>query len=158
MELDLARAVLGGLAGTVAMTVVMYMGSALMGLKMDMPMTLGTMFLRKGMGAWLVGLMMHLMMGAIFFVIYAALFGALGITSGIVAWAGVFAIIHGLMAGAAFGIMPALHPRMAGATASASDTVPAPGFFGVRLGRMAPMAIIVVHVVYGLVAGAVYVA
>ncbi|MBI2918198.1 MAG: hypothetical protein HYY01_09400 [Chloroflexi bacterium] len=156
MEFDLTQAVLGGLVGTIAMTIVMYMGSWMMGLKMDMPMTLGTMFLRKGTAAWSVGLMMHLVMGAIFFIIYAALLGALGITSAVVAWTGIFGVIHGLMAGAAFGMMPALHPRMATPGATAPDTVPAPGFFGVKLGAMAPIAIIVVHVIYGLVAGAVY--
>lgn len=155
MDFDIGRAILGGLVGTVSMTVVMYMG-AMMGMKMDMPMTLGTMLFPKGPAAWVVGLMMHLMMGVVFFIIYAALFTALNIESGIIGWSALFGAIHALMAGAAFGMMPSVHPRMA--AEPTPGTVSAPGYFGVKMGMMGPVALIVVHVVYGLVAGAIYAA
>ncbi|MBI2846980.1 MAG: hypothetical protein HYX82_03765 [Chloroflexi bacterium] len=157
MELEIGRAVLSGLIGTIAMTMVMYMGS-MMGMKMDMPMTLGTMFFPRGSVAWVVGLMMHLMMGVVFFIIYAVLFAALGIESGIIGWSALFGAIHALMAGAAFGMMPSVHPRMATEPKSSPDTVSAPGYFGVKMGMMGPLALIVVHVIYGLVAGSIYAA
>lgn len=157
MDFEIGRAVLGGLVGTIAMTVGMYMGS-MMGMEMDMPMTLGTMFFPKGAAAWVVGLMMHLMMGVVFFIIYAALFTAFGIESGIIGWSALFGAIHALMAGAAFGMMPSVHPRMATEPKSSPRTVSAPGYFGVKLGMMGPAALIVVHVIYGVVAGAIYAA
>lgn len=157
MDFEIGRAVLGGLAGTIAMTVVMYMGS-MMGMKMDMPMTLGTMFFPKGTAAWVVGLMIHLMMGVVFFIIYAALFTALGIESGIIGWSALFGAIHALLAGAAFGMMPSVHPRMATEPKSSPGTVSAPGYFGVKMGMMGPAALIAVHLIYGIVAGAIYAA
>ncbi|MBI2172120.1 MAG: hypothetical protein HYU30_08920 [Chloroflexi bacterium] len=158
MEFEVGKAIVAGVVGTLAMTVVMYMGSMLMGLKMDIPMTLGTMLLRRGTGAWLLGLMMHLMLGAIFFIIYAALFQAFGIRSGVIGWSAVFGVVHAVMAGLAFGMMPALHPRMATMRGNVSGEVPAPGYFGLKLGAMAPMAVVGVHVVYAVVAALVYLA
>ncbi len=155
MEFEIGKAVLGGVIGTLAMTMAMYMGGMVMGLKMDMPMTLGTMVLPKGSGAWILGMMMHLMMGAVFFTIYAALFHAFGIRSGVIVWSGAFGVVHAVMAGVVFGMMPAIHPRMATAGGN-GETVPAPGYFGLKLGAMAPMAIVAVHVVFGLAGGAVY--
>ncbi len=156
MEFEIGKAVLGGVIGTLAMTMVMYMGSMMMGLKMDMPMTLGTMVLPKGTGAWVLGMMLHLMMGTVFFIIYAALFQAFGIRSGVVGWSAVFGVVHAVMAGAVFGMMPAMHPRMAVAGGN-GEKVPAPGYFGLKLGTMAPVAIVAVHVVFGLVGGVLYI-
>jgi hypothetical protein len=138
------------------MTMVMYMGSFMMGMKMDMPMTLGTMVMPKGTSAWALGAMMHLVMGIVFFIIYAALFSTLSIQSAVAGWGALFGVVHAVLAGVAFGMMPRLHPRMAVASASVAQTVPAPGFFGMNTGRMAPMALIGVHVVYGGLGGAIY--
>jgi hypothetical protein len=158
MEFDIARAAVSGAVGAVAMTVVMYMGSMMMGLKMDMPMTLGTMILPKGTAAWALGLMVHLMMGAVFFIVYAALFQEFGIRTAIAGWSALFGVVHALLAGMAFGMMPMLHPRMATEPASDSGKVAAPGYWGIKLGWMGPMAIIGVHAVYGALAGAIYAA
>jgi hypothetical protein len=157
MEFEIGKAVVGGLVGTIAMTMVMSMGS-LMGMKMDMPMMLGTMLFPRGTVAWAAGLMLHLMMGAGLFIAYAAIFNALTIQSGIIGWSALFGTVHGLVTGAAMGMMPLLHPRMATGPASGSGRLPAPGFFGIKMGTMAPMAIVAVHVAYGLVGGAIYAA
>ncbi len=155
MEFEFGKALIGGLIGTVAMTMVMYMGS-MMGMKMDMPMTLGTMLLPRGGAAWGLGLMAHLMMGMVFFIIYAVLFKAFGIQSGVIGWSALFGAVHSLVAGIAFGMMPALHPRMVSGPDAGTDRVPAPGFMGAKMGPMGPMGVVVVHVAYGLVAGAIY--
>ncbi|MBI4298939.1 MAG: hypothetical protein HY666_04175 [Chloroflexi bacterium] len=157
MDFEIVRALVGGVIGTIAMTAVMYMGSA-MGMKMDMPMTLGTMFFPRGATAWIVGAMMHLMMGVVFFIIYAALIDTFGIQSAIAGWAALFGVVHALIAGTAFGMMPILHPRMAREPHLGTDKVAAPGFMGLEMGMMGPMAIVAVHAIYGLVAGAIYAA
>jgi len=156
MELDVGKAILAGLVGTGVMTAVMYMGH-LMNMRMDIPMMLGTVFLPKGTAAWVVGLMMHLMMGALFFLIYAALFDALSIDSGIVGWAVIFGLAHGTIAGAAMGMMPAMHPRMATAGGpETEDTVLNPGMFALSMGMMGPMALLALHAVFGLAGCLVY--
>lgn len=156
MEFQLDTAILAGLIGTAVMTAVMYMGY-MMNMRMDMPMMLGTMFLPKGPAAWAVGLMMHLMMGAAFFVVYALLFDALSIESSIVGWSAIFGLVHGTAAGMAMGMMPVMHPRMATATGPvADDRVPSPGIFATSFGLMGPMALLALHLVYGVVGGLVY--
>jgi len=158
MDFELGTAIGAGLVGTAAMTAVMYMGY-MMNMRMDMPMTLGTMFLPRGPAAWVLGLMLHFMMGAVFFVIYAALFDALSIETGVVGWSALFGLAHGVAAGAAMGMMPAMHPRMvtAGGPGEAEGVV-SPGFFATTYGIMGAMALIGVHVLYGLVGGLVYTA
>lgn len=157
MEFMLGTAIVAGLIGTVVMTAVMYAGG-MMGMHMDMPMMLGTMVMPRGTAAWVIGAMLHLMMGTAFFVVYAAIFDAAAIDSGIVAWSAGFGVVHGVMAGLAMGMMPAIHPRLETATSGTGTGVSAPGMFGLRMGPMGPVAIIALHVIFGLVAGAVYAA
>lgn len=156
MEFQLETAILAGLIGTAAMTGLMYMGY-LMNMRMDMPMMLGTMFLPRGTTAWALGLMLHLMMGVVFFVTYALIFDALAIESGVVGWAAAFGLAHGAVAGMAMGMMPGMHPRMATAHGSVgSEQVPNPGLFASSFGLMGPVAILMLHLVFGVVGGLVY--
>ncbi len=156
MEFELGTAIVAGLIGTAGMTALLYMG-AMMGMRMDMPMMLGTMFLPRGTAAWLLGLMMHFVMGVLFFIIYAALFDLLGLEDSLVGWGALFGLVHGVVAGMAMGMVGMMHPRMAAAGANGSgDTVSAPGLFAINVGAMAPMAVLAMHVVYGAVAGGVY--
>lgn len=64
MHPNLGRAVVGGLAGTVVMTMMMYLVSPMMmGMKMDVANMLGSML---GIG-WTLGMVMHFMLGTIVF-------------------------------------------------------------------------------------------
>jgi len=157
VEFELGTAILAGLAGTAVMTAALYMGYV-MGMRMDMPMMLGTMLLPKGAAAWLLGLAMHFMMGAAFFVVYAVLFDALAIEDTVAGWGALFGLAHGTMAGAAMGMMNVMHPRMEGSAQAGVGALPAPGFFGLRVSAMAPMAILMLHVIFGAVGAAVYTA
>lgn len=62
MELELGTAVIAGIVGTGVMTFVMAMGS-MMGMGMDIPKMLGTMFFPAGAAARISGLILHFMMG-----------------------------------------------------------------------------------------------
>jgi hypothetical protein len=157
MEFELGRAILAGIAGTVVMTAAMYMGF-LMNMRMDIPMMLGTMVLPRGTAAWVLGAAIHLMMGAIFFVIYALLLNAFGIESGVIGWAAIFGLVHGAVVGAVMGVIPTMHPRMEPAGAGGPASLPAPGFFGSNMGVMGPIAIVALHVLFAAVAAAVYTA
>ncbi len=58
-----SRAVLGGLAGTAAMSAMMYFVAPVMGLHMDIAAMLGSML----GGSWAAGLMMHVANGVLIF-------------------------------------------------------------------------------------------
>src|SRR5919201_256063 len=58
-----ARAALGGLAGTLAMTAMVYLVAPMMGLHMDIAAMLGSML----GGSWAAGMMMHFVNGAVIF-------------------------------------------------------------------------------------------
>lgn len=58
-----ARAALGGLVGTLAMTAMMYVVAPMMGLRMDIAAMLGSML----GGSWTAGLTMHFMNGSVIF-------------------------------------------------------------------------------------------
>jgi len=132
MRPNFGRTILGGLAGTVAITLLMYEGAPMMGLpKMDIAAMLGQI-----LGGWTPGMMMHFVNGvAIFPLIYAySLFSKLpgaptlkGLTFGVVLWAMAQLIV-----------MP-----MMGA-----------GIFGLKMGgMMAAIASLAGHIVYGALLG-----
>lgn len=94
--MDWGNAILAGLVATAVMTAVMYLGKA-MGMPMDMPRMLGLMFVGPdSVGlVYMLGLMVHLMMGVIFAIVYAALFDLLGVDANWL-WGAIFgAITHG---------------------------------------------------------------
>jgi len=63
-----SRAVLGGFAGTAAMTAMMYLVAPMMSLRMDIAAMLGSML----GGSWAAGMMMHVVNGSLIFpAIYA---------------------------------------------------------------------------------------
>lgn len=87
----LARVFLGGLAATLAITMMMYLVAPMMGLNMDIAAMLGSML----GGYWWAGLLMHVMLGAVVFplayafVLYYFLPGSptvKGITFGVALW------------------------------------------------------------------------
>lgn len=57
------RAMLGGAAGTLMMTAMMYLVAPMMGLHMDIAAMLGSML----RGSWAAGMMMHIINGAVLF-------------------------------------------------------------------------------------------
>lgn len=103
----LARAVLGGFVGTMAMTAMMYLVAPMMGLRMDIAAMLGSML---GMG-WAAGMMMHMVNGAVVFpaiytfVFYGRLPGspaARGLTWGVALWLLAQVVVMPMMGGGLF--------------------------------------------------------
>ena len=168
MELELIPALIAGLTGTVIMTVIMALATA-MGLTNMPPMHLviGSMMTGQRKMASLTGMVIHLIvMGSVTFgLIYAAAFVALNDAS-VATGAGV-GLVHGIIVGAmAMPVMGWIHPRMRdtnaddGASAGRDGRVAltSPGFFGVRWGSMTPRGMIVGHVIFGMVVAVVYTA
>ena len=132
MKPNTGRAILGGFAGTIVLTMLMYVGAPMMGIpKMDIAAMLGSM-----LGGWTMGMVMHFVNGVVLFpllyafFLFAKLRGA-PVTKGIL-WGVTLWLLAGLM------VMP-----MMGA-----------GFFGTANGGfMAAMASLMGHVVYGALLG-----
>lgn len=149
--MDWGSAIIAGIIATAVMTVLMYMGKA-MGMPMDMPRMLGLMFTEPGNGGmvYTLGMVAHFMMGIIFAIIYALLFEVFGISANWL-WGALFGAVHGTVAGMAFGMMPAMHPRM-----GEGQELAAPGYFGTNYGSMVPMGVIILHIVFGILVGIIY--
>jgi hypothetical protein len=109
MKPNVGRAILGGFAGTLAITFLMYIGAPMMGLqKMDIAAMLGSM-----LGGWTMGMIMHFVLGTIVFpLIYVyALFGKLtgspavkGLVWGAALWLAAGIVVMPMMGAGAFGM------------------------------------------------------
>jgi len=109
MRPNVGRTIIGGFAGTLAMTLLMYEGAPMMGLpKMDIAALLGHV-----LGGWTPGMIMHFANGAVIFpLIYAYfLFSKLrgaptlkGLTWGVVLWAMAQLIVMPMMGAGVFGL------------------------------------------------------
>jgi uncharacterized membrane protein YagU involved in acid resistance len=128
MRPNIGRTILGGLAGTVAITLMMYFVSPMMGVKIDIAATLGKML----GGSWSLGMTMHFINGTIIFpLIYVFLLYRIlpdqawtkGVYWGLILW---------------FLAQAAVMPMMGG------------GFFSANMGGMkAVIGSLLGHVVYG---------
>lgn len=150
-------AILAGLVGAVAMLVVIYGGKAMGMTRMDLLKTLGTMVAPKAATnvVYAIGAMMHLMMGAVFGLVHAGLLHAVDPSSdGAAAGFGaLFGGVHGMIVAFMLPVMlTMMHPLVR------SGHMPAPGVAMTKLGTMTPMGIVMAHIVFGLVTGAIYVA
>ncbi|MEX2549010.1 MAG: hypothetical protein WD638_02185 [Nitriliruptoraceae bacterium] len=164
---DVLAALVAGLLGAIAMTLMMQAASAMGMTKMPaMALIQGTMVTGDESKAKQIGFVTHvIMMGTVVFgLLYAALFVALddaGALTGIL-----IGLAHGIVAGIAMAMMGRMHPRMdpppvAGngevvTTVSGEVRVVEPGLFAKNYGPMTPMGLLVGHVIYGLVVALVY--
>ena len=146
--MNILGALVAGLVGTIVMTAVMVMAPKMGMPKMDIVGMLGSMFDKNGNRT--VGMIIHLMMGLIFAIVYAALWNA-GIGSVSILWGAVFGVAHWLVSGLMMGGMGMMH---AGVKAG---TVDAPGVYMTNNGgMMAFMGGLIGHVIFGIVVVLVY--
>lgn len=152
MDWDFGATLLAGLVATGVMTVMLYMGRAMMPEKMPMNILLmeGTMVTRNTGQAYMAGFMMHFMMGVVFAIIHTLLFDAFDLTDDLLFWGILFGAGHWVMAGMGMGMMGNMHPMMR------KGEMMAPGFFLKNFPGMTMMGFLMVHIVYGLVVGLVY--
>lgn len=163
LALDLAGnfqpggAILAGVVGALAMLMVIYGGRSMGMTSMDLLRTLGTMVAPRAEAgsAHAIGLMMHLMMGAGFGLVHAGLLHAAGPTStGAATGLGLlFGLVHGLVVTVMMPVLLSMaHPLVR------SGELTDPGIAMTGFGRMTPAGVAMAHAVFGIVAGAVYIA
>ncbi len=145
--MNIIGAIVAGVVGTAAISMLMAMGPRMGMPKMAIWEMLGTMFSKEGNLA--LGWIAHFMMGVIFAIIYAALWAA-GIGSATWLSGVTFGAVHFLIAGLMMGGMPMLHAGIR------AGTVKAPGVLMLNSGIMGLMGGLIGHVIYGLVVALVY--
>ncbi|MBI4289382.1 MAG: hypothetical protein HY671_13270 [Chloroflexi bacterium] len=152
MEFNAGAAIGAGLAGTAAMTAILYMGVAMMPRQMTMNLLymLGTMLTRRKGAAYVVGAMMHTMMGIVFALIYAGAFRAFALQSGLIGWGVLFGFVHWVAVGIGIAMVGAVHPMVR------SGQMAAPGIFVKNHPPLTVMGFLMLHLLYGLAVGALY--
>ena len=152
MEFEPGWAILAGLSGGTVMAVILYMGIVMMPqqMKMNLFMMLGSMILPVGVGAFVMGAMIHAGMSVVFGLIHGGFFAALDIDSAWAAWGLLFGVAHWAVVGMALGMMPMMHPRMR------SGEIDEPGFYALRYPPMTAMGFLMLHLVFGVTVGALY--
>jgi len=152
--MDWAGWALFGLLATAVLTAVM-IAAQLGGLsRLDLPLILGTVLTPDPDRARVAGFLIHLVVGQVFALGYAAGFALLGQAT----WwlGGLFGILHGAIA--LMALLPTLagiHPRMASNRAGPGSTavLEPPGLLGLNYGPQTPLVAMTAHLAYGIALG-----
>jgi uncharacterized membrane protein YagU involved in acid resistance len=146
-----------GFAATVVLTTVLSLSQGIKWTRLNVPLMLGTMLTSDRDKAKWCGIFIHMLNGFIFSLVYVATFHAWGGPS----WqkGAVIGLIHSLFVLAvALPNLPAIHPRMASEYYLSDDVrqLEPPGFFAINYGLSTPIAVIIAHIIFGIILGAFY--
>lgn len=148
---------LWGFAATLVLTITMSASQTWHLTRMSIPFLLGTILTPDRDRAMLFGLIVHLVNGWLFALVYALMFDSLGTAT----WwlGGGMGLLHALfvlMIG--MPLIPALHPRMVSELAGPTPNrqLQPPGFMALHYGRRTPLVTLLAHVAYGAILGAFY--
>ena len=152
MSFDGGAAIGAGLIAGTAMSMLLYMGIAMMPkqMKMNLFLMLGTMFFRDRPMAYVAGAMMHAMMSIVFALVHVAFFTTFDLDTSLAAWGIVFGVIHWMVSGMGLGMMPTMHPLIR------RGEMAAPGAFALSYPSMTATGFLMLHVVFGVLVGASY--
>lgn len=152
MDFEVGAAVGAGLIAGAVMSMVLYMGIAMMPsqMKMNLFLLLGTMMVRRPAMAYVMGAMMHASMSVVFGLIHVAIYTALDLDSNLWAWGILFGVGHWMVSGMGLGMVPMMHPLIM------RGEMGAPGAFALSYPRMTGMGFFMLHVLFGVLMGAVY--
>jgi uncharacterized membrane protein YagU involved in acid resistance len=107
--------------------------------------------------AKLIGFLLHVVNGWIFAFVYVAAFQSWRRATW---WLGaLIGLVHSLFVlAAALPVLPTLHPRMANEQRGPTPTrqLEPPGFLGLHYGARTPLSVVLAHLVYGAILGALY--
>lgn len=146
-----------GFAATIVLTSIMAGSQGLGMTRMNIPFMLGTMFTANRDRAKSLGVLVHVINGLLFSLVYV---GAFHVWGGPALWKGAaIGLVHALFVlTTAMPVLPGMHPRMA--SESRGPTVmrllEPPGFLALHYGFQTPISILLAHVVFGSVLGAFY--
>jgi hypothetical protein len=143
-----------GLVATTALTAVMIVAQLGGRTRLDLPLMLGTIVTEDPDRARVAGFVIHLAIGQVFALFYAAGFASLDRSDW---WLGaLFGVAHAAVALTVLvPLLPGVHPRMAGDRAGPDSTavLEPPGLFGLNYGAATPLVALGAHVLYGAALG-----
>jgi uncharacterized membrane protein YagU involved in acid resistance len=146
-----------GFAGTVTLTALMASSQGVGLTRMNLPYLLGTMVTANRDRANPLGVLLHLVNGWLFSLVYVGAFHAWG---GPTWWKGaLIGLVHaGFVLAAGLPVLPGLHPRMASERRGPTVVrqLEPPGFFGLNYGYRTPLSIVLAHLAFGIILGAFY--
>jgi hypothetical protein len=146
-----------GFAGTVTLTTLMASSQGVGLTRMNLPYLLGTMVTANRDRANPLGVLLHLVNGWLFSLVYVGAFHAWG---GPTWWKGaLIGLVHaGFVLAAGLPVLPGLHPRMASERRGPTVVrqLEPPGFFGLNYGYRTPLSIVLAHLAFGIILGAFY--
>lgn len=145
--MNYSRAFLAGAFGGIVMSVLMFLGRAVMGMDVNLEMMMGTMFFDPGPVAWIVGFVMHVMLSGLIGIAYLWAFETITKRAG-VAMGLAISVPHILIAGVVMGaVIPAVHRLI-------PEQMPGPGYFLANHGTLGIVAFVMLHLVFGGIVGA----
>lgn len=148
--MNYGKAFIAGVIGGLVMGVIMMIAHSTGMTPMNMPIYQGSMITGETTPtSWMLGMFMHLMISGLIGIVYAAGFVYLAKRADWVVGAG-FGVIHWLVAGVFFGMMGMMHSLMQ------TGELAKPGMFAVNFGLISIVAVLVLHVLYGAIVGAIY--
>jgi hypothetical protein len=148
---------LWGFVSTIVLTTILA-GSHGVGMtRINIPYLLGTIVTPNRDRAKIVGILMHLVNGWLFSLLYIAAFHSLGMANW---WFGALigAIHASFVLAVAMPSLPGMHPRMANEQYGPTIVrqLEPPGFLALNYGFQTPTSILVAHMVFGAILGAFY--
>jgi hypothetical protein len=148
---------LWGLIATLMMSALLAIAQGVGLTRISVPFILGTMVTEDRYTAMWSGLVLHILNGWAFALLYALAFQSLGRAN---VWLGA---IGGLLHAAfvllvLMPLLPGLHPRMASERQGPTPTraLQPPGFLALHYGRQTPIVTVLSHIAYGAIIGAFY--
>jgi hypothetical protein len=146
-----------GFAATVVLTISLSLSQGVKWTRLNIPLTLGTIVTADRDKAKWYGILIHIINGYLFSLIYVAAFHV---------WDGagwqrgaVIGLVHSVFVLAvAMPSLPAIHPRMASEHYMAHDfkQLEPPGFFALNYGASTPISIVLAHIMFGMILGTFY--
>jgi hypothetical protein len=148
-------ALLAGFVGTLLLTTLEAGAQQLHLSRMSLPYLLGTAFTGSRDRAKVIGFFAHLINGQLFALLYVAIFHATG-QGGAVRGA-ILGVIHAaVVLLVVVPLLPSIHPRMASAHQGPTSLrqIEPPGPCALHYGLSTPVSVVLAHVVFGAVVGA----
>jgi hypothetical protein len=156
--MNIPSIILWGFVATIVLTTTTIICQSLGLTRIDIPFILGTMFTADRDRAKVIGVIIHMVNGWLFAVVYALLFEAMDDTA--TWWYGaLIGAIQGLFVVAVLlPMLPGVHPRMVSDFRGPEPTrlLEPPGFLATNYGRKTPLITVLVHSLYGAILGATY--
>jgi hypothetical protein len=155
--MNVSSVLLWGFVATVVQSITMASSQRLGYTRMSIPFLLGTMVTAQRDRAMLLGLLLHMMNGWIFAIVYVLAFESWQwATWWLGAGIGLVHVLFVLTIG--MPIIPAVHPRMVSEYFGPTPNrqLQPPGFLALNYGRRTPMVALLSHLLYGAILGAFY--